>query len=104
MAMYDNPPIATRNAVAHEVDPELQVGDRVRLKRNPGTMPGHDALDGALGTVVRMPPAASCWTWIDEYVASGLVQKQFYSYPGELERIERVGRMGAVDLFADDQE
>ena len=38
------------------------------------------------------------------YVASGLVQKQFYSFRGELERIERVGRMGAVDLFADDQE
>lgn len=104
MAMYDNPPIATRNDVAHEVDPELQVGDRVRLKRNPGTMPGHDALDGALGTVVRIVPGRVVLDMDHEYVASGLVQKQFYSYPGELERIERVGRMGAVDLFADDQE
>ena len=104
MAMYDNPPIATRNAVAHEVDPVLQLGDRVRLKRNPGTMPGHDALDGALGTVVRMAPGRVVLDMDHEYVASGLVQKQFYSYPGELERIERVGRMGAVDLFADDQE
>ena len=104
MAMYDNPPIATRKPVVHEGDPELQVGDRVRLKRNPGTMPGHDALDGALGTVVRIAPGRVVLDMDHEYVASGLVQKQFYSYPGELERIERVGRMGAVDLFADDQE
>ena len=99
MAMYDNPPIATRKAVVHEGDPKLQVGDRVRLKRNPGTMPGHDALDGALGTVVRIFPGRVVLDMDHEYVASGLV-----SYPGELERIERVGRMGAVDLFADDQE
>lgn len=104
MAMYENPPIATRRPVAQDEDPQLQVGDRVRLKRSPGTMPGHDALDGALGTVVHVAPGRVVLDMDHEYVASGLVQKQFYSYPGELERIERVGRMGAVDLFADDQE
>ena len=104
MAMYDNPPIATRRPVAHEEDPALQPGDRVRIKHNPGTMPGHDALTGAAGTVLRVAPGRVVLDMDHEFVAAGLVQKQFYSYPGELERIERVGRMGAVDLFADDQE
>jgi hypothetical protein len=104
MAMYDNPPIPTRKPVAHEGDPELEVGDRVRLKRTPGTMPGHEALDRATGTVIRVVPGRVVLEMDHEYVASGLVQRQFYSFPGELERIERVGRMGAVDLFADDQE
>ena len=67
-------------------------------------MPGHDALDGALGTVVRVSGGRVVLEMDEEYVASGLAQRIFYSYPGELERIERVGRMGGDDLFADDQE
>lgn len=38
------------------------------------------------------------------YMASGTAQKRYYSYPGELELIPRVGRMGATDLFANDEE
>jgi hypothetical protein len=40
----------------------------------------------------------------EEYMASGLVQRIFNSYPGELRKIERVGKLGSDDLFADDQE
>jgi hypothetical protein len=37
------------------------------------------------------------------YMASGTPRRLYYSYPGELEIVPKVGRMGAVDLFADDE-
>ena len=42
---------------------------------------------------------------LDEpYAVAGRSERLFYSYAGELESIPRVGRMGAEDLFADDEE
>jgi hypothetical protein len=38
------------------------------------------------------------------YIAAGTPQRLYYSYPGELELIPRVGKMGAVDLFADEED
>ena len=38
------------------------------------------------------------------YMAAGTPQRLYYSYPGELELIPRVGRMGAVDLFLDEED
>jgi hypothetical protein len=67
-------------------------------------MPGHQALDGARGTVARVSGSRVVVELDKEYMASGLPQKLFNSYPGELRQIERVGRLGADDLFADDQE
>lgn len=104
MAMYDNPPIPTRGPLHRQDDPDLLPGDRVRLRRSPGTMPGHAALDGKRGTVLRVTPGRVVLEMDEPYVASGLEQRIFYSYPGELDEIERVGRMGATDLFADDQD
>jgi hypothetical protein len=37
------------------------------------------------------------------YMATGTPRRLYYSYPGELEVVPKVGRMGAVDLFADDE-
>jgi hypothetical protein len=37
------------------------------------------------------------------YMAAGAPRRLYYSYPGELEIVPKVGRMGAVDLFADDE-
>jgi hypothetical protein len=37
-------------------------------------------------------------------MASGTPQRLYYSYPGELELIPRVGKMGAVDLFLDEED
>ena len=104
MAMYDNPPIPTRRPLERDGDPDLLPGDRVRLRRAPGTMPGHGALDGKRGTVLRVTPGRVVLEMDEPYLASGLEQRIFYSYPGELDEIVRVGRMGATDLFADDQD
>ncbi len=38
------------------------------------------------------------------FPVSGTSQRLYYSYAGELEPVARVGRMGAEDLFADDEE
>jgi hypothetical protein len=36
------------------------------------------------------------------YAASGTSQRIYYSYPGELELLPRVGRMGAQTLYAEE--
>jgi hypothetical protein len=104
MAMYQSRPIPTRNELHRTPDPVFEPGDRVQLLRAPGQMPGHQALDGARGTVVRVSGGRVVLELDEEYMASGLVQKIFNSYPGELRKIERVGKLGSDDLFADDQE
>jgi len=104
MAMYQSRPIPTRTELRRTPDPVFVPGDRVQLLRAPGQMPGHRALDGARGTVVRASGGRVVVELDEAYMASGLAQKIFNSYPGELRRIERVGKLGADDLFADDQE
>ena len=49
------------------------------------------------------PPATGPRSWPGS-ARSSASQRLYYSYAGELEPVARVGRMGAEDLFADDEE
>jgi hypothetical protein len=71
--------------------PELHAGDRVRLKTT-----------GAFGTVRRVHGRSVVLEMDDAFVAGGLRQTTYYSYPGELEVVPVVGRMGADPLYAED--
>ena len=95
--MYDNTPIETRRPVVRREPPKLQPGDRVRLREG-------RRLAAAKGTVARVAGGSVVLEMDEPYLAGGLTQRTFYSYPFELELIPRVGRMGAEDLFADDEE
>lgn len=78
--------------------PTVAAGDRVRIVgRNSPKL-------GELGTVARVAGRSVVLELDRPYMAAGTPQKLYYSYPGELELIPRVGRMGAVDLFANDEE
>jgi hypothetical protein len=78
--------------------PKVTPGDRVRIAgRNSPKL-------GELGTVSRVAGRSVVLELDRPYMASGTLQKLYYSYAGELELIPRVGRMGAVDLFANDEE
>jgi hypothetical protein len=77
--------------------PTVAAGDRVRIVgRNSPKL-------GEVGTVARVAGRSVILDLDRPYMASGTPQRQYYSYPGELELIPRVGRMGAQDLFADDE-
>ncbi|MGZ4431320.1 MAG: hypothetical protein ACXVYV_06695 [Gaiellales bacterium] len=104
MAMFDTRPLELRFPVRHPQPPVLEPGDRVRLRRVPGTMPGHRALAGAKGTVEAVHGNRVIVRMDEPYQADCVEQRLFYSYPFELEKIERVGRMGDEDLFADEEE
>ena len=73
--------------------PELHPGDRVRLKPT-----------GAGGTVRRVHGRSVVLEMDEPFVAGGLTQRTYYSYPGELELVPVVGRMGAEPLYAEDGE
>jgi hypothetical protein len=78
--------------------PAVAPGDRVRI------VAGYSPQLGQTGTVVRVA-GRSVQVELDEpYPVAGRSERLFYSYAGELEAIPRVGRMGAEDLFADDEE
>ena len=78
--------------------PVVAPGDRVRV------VAGYSPQLGRTGTVVRVA-GRSVQVELDEpFAVAGMSQRLFYSYSGELETIPRVGRMGAEDLFADDEE
>jgi hypothetical protein len=104
MAMYDAKPIETRKPIDRPAPPDLAPGDLVRLVRNPGTMPGHAALDGAYGTVLRVAGDSVVLEMDEPFDAGGLTQKVFYSRPSELKKVRAAGRMGSRVLFADDDE
>jgi hypothetical protein len=76
----------------------VAAGDRVRIVGE--NSPRH----GDLGTVARVSGRSVVIELDRPYTAAGTPQKLYYSYAGELEKIARVGRMGSVDLFADDEE
>jgi hypothetical protein len=79
-------------------EPVVAPGDRVRI------VAGYSPQLGQTGTVVHVA-GRSVRVELDEpYAVAGRSERLFYSYPGELESIPRVGRMGAEDLFADDEE
>jgi hypothetical protein len=104
MAMYDSKPIPTRRPIERPQPPVLSVGDRVRVRHMLTTDPGVLEHDGAYGTVVRLSGNRVVVQLDTAYVAAGVRQRTFYSFAEELEPVEVVGRMGAVDLYADDQE
>jgi hypothetical protein len=79
--------------------PALSPGDHVRIKRVPGTMPGHAQLDGATGVVERVGGDRVVVRLDEPYQAAGVTQQRFYSYARELERLRVVGRMGTRDLY-----
>ena len=77
--------------------PEVAPGDRVRI------IAGFSPQFGQSGTVVRVAGRSVIVELDTPFDVAGASQKRFYSYAGELEAIPRVGRMGAQDLFADDE-
>lgn len=78
------------------VPPTVAQGDRVRIVSRTSPKVGE------LGSVERVNGRSVVLKLDRPYMAAGTPQRFYYSYPGELELIPRVGRMGAVDLFADD--
>jgi hypothetical protein len=77
--------------VAHQPPPELRAGDRVRLKTT-----------GARGTVLHIKGRSAVLEMDEPFVAAGITQRTYYSYPGELEAIPVAGRMGAQVLYAEE--
>ncbi len=72
-------------------------GDRVRIVgRNSPRLDEH-------GTVKHVSGRSVIVELDRPYMATGTPRRLYYSYPGELEVVPKVGRMGAVDLFADDE-
>jgi hypothetical protein len=76
----------------------VAAGDRVRIVSRTSPKVGET------GGVVRVAGRSVVIELDRPYMAAGTPQRLYYSYPGELELIPRVGKMGAVDLFADDQD
>ena len=75
----------------------MAAGDRVRIVgRNSPRLDEH-------GTVKRVAGRSVVLELDRPYMATGTPRRLYYSYPGELEVVPKVGRMGAVDLFADDE-
>jgi hypothetical protein len=92
MAMYDAEPIPTRRPVKRIELPVLAPGDHARRP------------DGAYGTVVRVAGDSIVLRMDEPYQAAGLTQRLYFSNVHELTKVESVGRMGARDLFQDDDE
>ena len=77
--------------------PKVAPGDRVRIVgRNSPRLDEH-------GTVKHVAGRSVVVELDRPYMATGTPRRLYYSYPGELEVVPKVGRMGAVDLFADDE-
>lgn len=75
----------------------MSPGDRVRIVgRNSPRLDEH-------GTVKHVSGRSVIVELDRPYMATGTPRRLYYSYPGELEVVPKVGRMGAVDLFADDE-
>lgn len=78
-------------------------GDRVHVRVIPGEQSAPEDVRGRAGTVIRANGSSVVVQMDEPFTVSGVAQHVYYSYPGELEVIRRVGRMGAVDLYADDE-
>ena len=90
MAMYDAQPIHTRRPIEHKQLPQLEPGDHARRP------------DGAYGTVVRVAGDSVVLRMDEPFQAGGLSHRLYYSNLHELTKVESVGRMGARDLFQDE--
>lgn len=89
----DHPTIKPRRA-----RPDVAAGDRVKV------VAGFSPQFGQSGTVVRVSGRSVIVELDRAFPVPGSSQRLYYSYAGELEPVARVGRMGAEDLFADDEE
>lgn len=92
MAMYDAEPIATRRPIERKQLPVFAPGDHARRP------------DGAYGTVVRVAGDSVVLRMDEPFRAGGLTQRLYYSNVHELIKVESVGRMGARDLFRDEDD
>jgi hypothetical protein len=102
MAMYGAKPIPTRTPLERHEPPEVSVGDRVRVRSVLSTDLPVMALEGTHGTVEGVSGRRVLVRLDEPYMASGVRRRQFWAFPGELERARVVGRMGAVELFDED--
>ena len=96
MPLFKRP--GTPSARPRPRPPRVRQGDRVRIVA--GTSPQA----GQSGTVVRVRGRSVLLELDRPFASAGSMQRLYYSYPGELELVPRVGRMGARDLFADDED
>jgi hypothetical protein len=71
--------------------PQPEPGDRVRLRTT-----------GARGTVIRARGESVVLEMDEAFPVAGFSQRRYYSYPGELELIPRVGKMGSETLYAEE--
>lgn len=76
----------------------MTVGDRVRIVSRTSPKVGQ------AGVATHVAGRSVVVELDRPYMAAGTPQRLYYSYPGELELIPRVGRMGAVDLFLDEED
>jgi hypothetical protein len=90
--MYDAEPIPTRRPIERKQVPVFAAGDHARRP------------DGAYGTVVRVAGDSVVLQMDEPFQSGGLSQRIYYSNVHELTKVESVGRMGARDLFGEDDE
>jgi len=83
--------------------PPPVAGDRVRVRVIPGEQSAPAGVPGRHGTVLRAHGRSVVVELDEPFTVLGESQRIYYSYPGELEVVPRVGKLGAVDLFADDE-
>ena len=83
--------------------PDPEPGDRVRVREIPGEQSAPAGVPGRYGTVLRAHGRSVVVEMDEPFSVLGGSQRIYYSYAGELEVVPRVGRLGAVDLFADDE-
>jgi hypothetical protein len=78
--------------------PKVTVGDRVRIVSRTSPKVGQ------MGVATHVAGRSVVVELDRPYMAAGTPRRLYYSYPGELELIPRVGKMGAVDLFLDEED
>jgi hypothetical protein len=104
MAMYDADAIPTRRPIAHRRLPRLAPGDHVRINGLPGDLPAHAQLEGGFGRVLRVSGASVVIETDEPYTASGLTHRTFFCSSYQLRKVEPVGKMGARDLYDEEDE
>ena len=93
MAMYDAEPIATRRPIERTQLPGVRAG-------RPRAAPGRRLT----AAVVRVAGDSVVLRMDEPFQAGGLTQRLYYSNVHELTKVESVGRMGARDLFRDEDD
>ncbi|MDQ1674815.1 MAG: hypothetical protein QOC98_3377 [Frankiaceae bacterium] len=90
--MYDAEPIETRRPITRKALPVFVPGDHARRR------------DGAYGTVMRVAGDSVVLRMDEPFQSGGLTHRVYYSNVHELAKVASVGRMGARDLFQDDED